>query len=155
MEVGNKLVKLQLWDTAGQERFRTITANYYRSAHGIIIVYDVTDAESFNNVKQWLHEIDRYGPAIVNKLLIGNKADLEGKRVVSYEEGKELAESMGIDFIETSAKHATNVDMGFIKLTQAVKLRMATRVPPVVGVKPRDVKLLGKHIQSKSWWTWC
>lgn len=56
---------LPQWDTAGQERFRTITSSYYRGAHGIIVVYDVTDKESFNNVKQWLHEIDRYPPASV------------------------------------------------------------------------------------------
>ncbi|CAM0958698.1 unnamed protein product [Alopecurus aequalis] len=59
VELDGKSVKLQIWDTAGQERFRTITSSYYRGAHGIIIVYDVTDMESFNNVKQWLSEIDR------------------------------------------------------------------------------------------------
>jgi Ras-related protein Rab-1A len=61
------------WDTAGQERFRTITSSYYRGAHGIIVVFDVTDQESFNNVKQWLNEIDRYANENVNKLLVGNK----------------------------------------------------------------------------------
>jgi Ras-related protein Rab-1A len=60
IELDGKTIKLQIWDTAGQERFRTITSSYYRGAHGIIVVYDVTDQESFNNVKQWLHEIDRY-----------------------------------------------------------------------------------------------
>ncbi len=59
VELDGKRVKLQIWDTAGQERFRTITSSYYRGAHGIIVVYDVTDLESFNNVKQWCHEIDR------------------------------------------------------------------------------------------------
>ena len=59
IELDGKTIKLQIWDTAGQERFRTITSSYYRGAHGIIVVYDVTDSESFNNVKQWLHEIDR------------------------------------------------------------------------------------------------
>ncbi|RZS09945.1 hypothetical protein BHM03_00041079, partial [Ensete ventricosum] len=76
------------WDTAGQERFRTITSSYYRGAHGIIVVYDVTDQESFNNVKQWLNEIDRYASDNVNKLLVGNKCDLTANRVVSYETAK-------------------------------------------------------------------
>ena len=72
--------RTQIWDTAGQERFRTITSSYYRGAHGIIIVYDVTDQESFTNVKQWLHEIDRYACENVNKLLVGNKSDLTTKK---------------------------------------------------------------------------
>lgn len=70
------------WDTAGQERFRTITSSYYRGAHGIIVVYDCTDQESFNNVKQWLEEIERYACENVNQLLVGNKCDLQTKKVV-------------------------------------------------------------------------
>ena len=89
IELDQKTVKLQIWDTAGQERFRTITSSYYRGAHGIIVVYDVTDMESFNNVKQWLHEIDRYAAENVNKLLVGNKSDLTAKRVVTTEQGKD------------------------------------------------------------------
>ena len=80
---------------AGQERFRTITSSYYRGAHGIIVVYDVTDAESFNNVKQWLHEIDRYASDNVNKLLVGNKCDLVQKKAVEFQTAKEYAESLG------------------------------------------------------------
>lgn len=76
------------WDTAGQERFRTITSSYYRGAHGIIVVYDCTDQDSFNNVKQWLEEIDRYACDNVNKLLVGNKSDLTTKKVVDYTTAK-------------------------------------------------------------------
>lgn len=100
------------WDTAGQERFRTITSSYYRGAHGIIIVYDITDRESFDNVKQWLNEIDRYACENVNKLLVGNKCDMESKRQVEYEEAKAFADERGIPFLETSAKDATNVEKG-------------------------------------------
>ena len=104
IEQDGKTIKLQIWDTAGQERFRTITSSYYRGAHGIIVVYDVTDIESFNNVKQWLHEIDRYACENVNKLLVGNKSDLTTKRAVTTEQAKEFADSLGIEFLETSAK---------------------------------------------------
>ena len=96
IELDGKTIKLQIWDTAGQERFRTITSSYYRGAHGIIVVYDVTDLESFNNVKQWLHEIDRYACDNVNKLLVGNKSDLSAKKVVEYAAAKEFAENLGI-----------------------------------------------------------
>ena len=88
IELDGKTIKLQIWDTAGQERFRTITSSYYRGAHGIIVVFDVTDQESFNNVKQWLHEIDRYASADVKKLLVGNKCDLTTKKQVEYNAAK-------------------------------------------------------------------
>jgi Ras-related protein Rab-1A len=121
-----KQVKLQIWDTAGQERFRTITSSYYRGAHGIVIVYDITDSESFANVKQWLHEINRYASENVNKLLVGNKCDLESERQVSPEQGKELAESLGLTFVETSAKSNSNVDQVFHKMAADIRAHMAT-----------------------------
>lgn len=123
MELDSKVIKLQIWDTAGQERFRTITSSYYRGAHGIIVVFDVTDSESFDNVKQWLNEIDRYANENVNKLLVGNKVDLVGKRAVDYETAKAFADEIGVPYIETSAKAATNVEQAFMTMAGEIKNR--------------------------------
>eukprot|EP00744_Colponema_vietnamica_P001790 GILI01002920.1.p1 GENE.GILI01002920.1~~GILI01002920.1.p1 ORF type:complete len:208 (-),score=67.56 GILI01002920.1:257-880(-) len=142
IELDGKTIKLQIWDTAGQERFRTITSSYYRGAHGIIIVYDVTDRESFNNVKQWMHEIDRYACENVNKLLVGNKSDLTSKKDVTYDEGKELADSLGIQFLETSAKNATNVEQSFILMASEIKARIASQ-PPVPKAGGANATRLG------------
>jgi len=124
IELDGKKIKLQIWDTAGQERFRTITAAYYRGAHGIIVVYDVTDQESFNNVRQWMTEIDRYASDNVNRLLVGNKCDLTTKKMIDYATAKELADSMGIAFLETSAKNSTNVEQAFLTMASEIKDRM-------------------------------
>ncbi|TCD68922.1 GTP-binding protein of the rab [Steccherinum ochraceum] len=121
IELEGKTVKLQIWDTAGQERFRTITSSYYRGAHGIIVVYDVTDNDTFTNVKQWLQEIDRYASEGVNKLLVGNKSDLTSKKVVEY---SEFADQLSIPFLETSAKNATNVEQAFLTMAKQIKDRM-------------------------------
>merc|ERR1719189_995090 len=116
VELDGKTCKLQIWDTAGQERFRTITSSYYRGAHGIIIVYDVTDLESFDNVRQWLSEIDSYASETVNKLLVGNKCDLADKKVVDTDVASQFAESLEIPFLETSAKNSTNVEQAFLTM---------------------------------------
>ena len=136
IELDGKTIKLQIWDTAGQERFRTITSSYYRGAHGIIVVYDVTDLESFNNVKQWLNEIDRYACENVNKLLVGNKCDLVSKKAVEYETAKEFADKLEIPFLETSAKAATNVEKAF--------LTMAAEIKNTIASQPQAMKADGK-----------
>ncbi|KAG0269237.1 GTP-binding protein of the rab [Linnemannia exigua] len=118
IDLEGKTVKLQI------ERFRTITSSYYRGAHGIIVVYDVTDQDTFNNVKQWLAEIDRYGAENVNKLLVGNKSDLINKKVVDYTGAKEFADQLAIPFLETSAKSATNVEQAFLTMAKQIKDRM-------------------------------
>ena len=95
IELDKKTIKLQIWDTAGQERFRTISSTYYRGAHGIIVVYDITNMDSFKNVKRWLTEIDKYARDNVSKLLVGNKMDFGDSdaklRQVSHSKGKEYA----------------------------------------------------------------
>lgn len=111
--VEKKTIKLQIWDTAGQERFRTITSAYYRGADGIILVYDTCDRESFQHVDDWLNEVNRYVNESTCKILVGNKSDLESERQVSTEEAQKKAEELGMAFIETSAKEATNVEQAF------------------------------------------
>ncbi|KAI4104187.1 MAG: hypothetical protein L6R37_003448 [Teloschistes peruensis] len=146
IELDGKTVKLQIWDTAGQERFRTITSSYYRGAHGICVVYDVTDMDSFNNVKQWLQEIDRYATEGVNKLLVGNKSDMSDKKVVEYTVAKEFADSLGIPFLETSAKNASNVEQAFLTMARQIKERMGTTT---VNNKPSVQVGQGQGVQSE------
>ncbi|KAK8944264.1 GTP-binding protein YPTM2 [Platanthera zijinensis] len=142
---------VEQWDTAGQERFRTITSSYYRGAHGIIsqVVYDVTDQESFNNVKQWLNEIDRYASDNVNKLLVGNKNDLTASKVVSYETGKAFADEIGIPFMETSAKDAINVEHAFMAMAADIKNRMASQ-PAMNSARPPTVQIRGQPVNQKT-----
>jgi len=131
---------LQIWDTAGQERFRTITSSYYRGAHGIIVVYDVTDQTSFNNVKQWLQEIDRYACDMVNKLLVGNKCDLVSQKVVDVHTAKEFADQLNIPFLETSAKSAQNVEEAFVAMTREIKNGLPSEKKDTNNAGPLDLK---------------
>ncbi|XP_057545433.1 ras-related protein RIC1-like [Amaranthus tricolor] len=149
VEQEGKSIKLQIWDTAGQERFRTITSSYYRGAHGIIIVYDVTDQQSFENVKQWLNEIDRYASDNVVKILVGNKCDLTSNKVVSYETAKAFADEIGIPFLETSAKNSTNVEEAFMTMAAEIKKRVASQ-PAMNATKPTTVPIRGQPVGQKS-----
>ena len=118
--IGEKSVKLNIWDTAGQERFKTITSAYYKGAHGIILVYDITDRESFNNISNWITEVRKHAGPNVVKLLVGNKCDLEAERKVPQKEGKEFADSHNMSFLETSAKQRINIDDSFMTLTKQI-----------------------------------
>ncbi|KAJ8790411.1 hypothetical protein J1605_021488 [Eschrichtius robustus] len=107
IELDGKKIKLQIWDTAGQERFRTITTAYYRGAMGIMLVYDITNEKSFDNIKNWIRNIEE---VYVERMILGNKCDMNDKRQVSKERGEKLAIDYGIKFLETSAKSSTNVE---------------------------------------------
>ncbi|XP_076867853.1 ras-related protein Rab-35 [Brachyhypopomus gauderio] len=119
VEINGEKVKLQIWDTAGQERFRTITSTYYRGTHGVIVVYDVTSAESFVNVKRWLHEINQNCDDVC-RILVGNKNDEPGSKVVETNDAQKFAEQMGIRLFETSAKENVNVEDMFNCITELV-----------------------------------
>ncbi|KAM0790635.1 GTPase Ypt2 [Microbotryomycetes sp. NB124-2] len=124
IELDGKRIKLQIWDTAGQERFRTITTAYYRGAMGILLVYDVTDERSFNNIRTWHANVEQHASEGVNKILIGNKCDWEDKKVVTEQQGQELAEELGLRFLETSAKTNINVEEAFFALARDIKARL-------------------------------
>lgn len=147
IQLDNKIIKLQIWDTAGQDRFKTITTSYYRGSHGIVIVYDITDKESFLNVRNWLAEVHKYASDNVKILLVGNKCDLEKDRQVSIQEGQELANKLNIPFIEASAKDSTNVQQLFVKLTTILK---EDKLKKEYIIPEEQVSLIGKDITIKS-----
>ena len=125
--IDDKKIKMQIWDTAGQERFKNIIASYYRGAHGILLLYDVTDKDSFKNLSNWLIEIEKNASKNVLKVLIGNKCDLEDKRVVTFNQGKEFADTYGLKFIETSAKKNLNVNEAFETLGRELMIASADK----------------------------
>ncbi|XP_046887604.1 ras-related protein Rab-26 [Hypomesus transpacificus] len=116
-------VKLQIWDTAGQERFRSVTHAYYRDAHALLLLYDVTNKASFDNIQAWLTEIHEYTQQDVVLMLLGNKADSTHDRVVKREEGEKLAKEFGVPFMETSAKSGLNVELAFTAVAKELKHR--------------------------------
>jgi Ras-related protein Rab-8A len=123
IDIDGKKIKLQVWDTAGQERFRTITTAYYRGAMGIILVYDVTCQTSFDNIRNWIKNTDEHASNDVEKMILGNKCDIEGKRVITFEKGERLAAEYGVKFYETSARESVNVETAFIEFARAIKVK--------------------------------
>jgi len=116
---GGSNAKLQIWDTGGQERFRTITSSFYQGAHGVIVMYDITNQETWASVQKWVQEADRYAPEAA-KLLVGNKVDLASERQVQSDEANEYCETLEIPYIETSAKDGTNIEAAFLKMAECI-----------------------------------
>lgn len=118
---------LHIWDTAGQERFKSITVNYIRGADGVLLVYDITDRESFDQILSWAEHFNHLGPNDIASIIVGNKRDLTEidatKRKVTTEEGGRVAESLNARFIEVSAKSGDNVDEIFDILTKDIRIR--------------------------------
>ena len=108
MALDDSTVKFEIWDTAGQERYRSLAPMYYRGAAAAIVVYDITNPDSFTGAKSWVKELQRRGDPNVVIALAGNKADLESRRKIEFEEANSYAEENGILHLETSAKNANN-----------------------------------------------
>ena len=115
-----KQVKVQLWDTAGQERFRTIAKSYYKGAHGILLIYDVTNRKSYENIKKWITQIKDEASNKVSIILVANKIDCEDKRQVTKEEGESLAKSCNLPIFEASAKDSININESFQLLIENI-----------------------------------
>ena len=115
-----EIIKVQLWDTAGQDRYRTIAKNYYKGSHGILLLYDVTKTNSFENIREWIRDIreEVYEKAII--FLIGNKIDKKEDRKIQTEQGAKLAEEFNLPFFEASAKSGENVDEIFKALYKKI-----------------------------------
>uniref|UniRef100_G3WVF7 small monomeric GTPase n=1 Tax=Sarcophilus harrisii TaxID=9305 RepID=G3WVF7_SARHA len=116
-------IDFRIWDTAGQERFRSVTHAYYRDAHALLLLYDVTNRASFDNIQAWLTEIHEYAQKDVVLMLLGNKVDSTQERVVKREDGEKLAKEYGVPFMETSAKTGLNVDLAFKAIAKELKHR--------------------------------
>lgn len=120
----DKRIKLQIWDTAGQERYRTITTAYYRGAMGFLLMYDITNQDSFNAVQDWATQIKTYSWDNAQVILVGNKCDLEDDRIVPTEDSQRLAEELGFQFFEASAKDNINVKQVFERLVDVICEKM-------------------------------
>ena len=119
-KVDNNIVKVQIWDTAGQERYRSITNAYYKGAKGALVAYDITNKNSFENLDRWISDLKTNGDDNISIILLGNKTDLEDKRVITTVEGKNKAEFYKCFFLETSALNGSNIEKAFNELIMDV-----------------------------------
>ncbi len=119
-------VRLQVWDTAGQESFRSITRSYYRGAIGALLVYDITNANSFENLPNWLKDSLDATNQNIGLVLVGNKQDLENQRQVNKEVAKNFAKENNLLFLETSAKNGSNIEKIFQILSEQILTKIET-----------------------------
>jgi Ras-related protein Rab-1A len=146
----NYNIRLQIWDTAGQERFHSITKNIYRNANGVLFVYDITNQESFSNIKNWIKDLQNVGNDIKG-VIIGNKIDLEQKRDVSKQDLEEIGKKYNMPILETSAKQSINVNEGFeLLVNELLKGKNESQIVEMFSRKTRsDLSISSKTNSTK------
>lgn len=144
VELGDgKLIKLQIWDTAGQERYRTLTTNLYKGAVGIVLIYDITNKKTFENVRSWITSIEEETSKKIILILVGNKADLKDERKVQKEEGEDIAKEFNLPFFESSAQSGLNVKSVFETLAKLIvekKAQSANQGQKLTNIKNVEKK---------------
>ena len=154
VEFGSKLfnheghkIKAQIWDTAGQEKYKAITGAYYKGSKGALVVYDITQKKTFENIEKWINDLKAAGDPKITIILIGNKNDLDDKRQVSKDQGEEKARSFGCAFLETSAYSGDNIDKAFNLMVKEIYEKFSNdstgedELAPGSNGNGKDVKL--------------
>ena len=143
LNINNQEIKLKIWDTAGQERFRNITTQYYKGADGIVLVYDVTDDASYEKIRDWMDQIlSNTQRDEIGLVLLGNKCDME-PRIITEEQGNQLADELKISYFETSALTGQGIKEAFEQLTRDIMKRKG------VGNDNSDNVELKKNVKKK------
>lgn len=143
IKVDGTEIKLQIWDTAGQEKYRSITQNFYKNAMGVVIVFDLTDEGTFDNVRNWIRQIKNHAGENVCKLLVGNKCDIEENRV-SKEKIAEFVKETNIEYFETSAKNNININEAFYSIAKDVKSKFLKGPEGPTATEDTKGQVLGK-----------
>ena len=151
MTIENNPVKMQIWDTSGEEKFKAIAKNFYRGAHGVLLVYDICEKNSFLDVKSWIEQIiENSDNDDIVMILCGNKCDNEKERKISKDEGENLAKSYGIPFFECSAKNNININEIFNTMGQKIYTKIGNRQSSSVKLSSNTIKKkFGKCCVSK------
>lgn len=137
LEINSKRIKLQIWDTAGQERFRSVTKSYYRGAAAAILVYDITNQESFQKLASWINDAKSLSRQDISMIVIGNKCDLSGARFVDFIEASQFCQENQVPLLETSAVTGENVELAFMKITKSILDRLeGGKIQDFKGIQP-------------------
>ena len=140
--------RLQLWDTAGQEMFHSLVRSYFRNKIGAIIVFDLTDRETFISVRQWIKEIKLFCSPEIIIILVGNKIDLKDKRQVTYEEANKFAKDHDIHYFEVSAKDNRQIKDMFERITETITNKYITNRDISIDRLPDGISIGGNYIVS-------